>query len=639
MVSSDGVLSGRAQWRVVAVVVGLAAVLRFAGIAAELRHLPHEDERHFVENASRMAAQRELDHRFHEYPGLFFFLLAPLLAFHPPPIEGAQPYILARALVSSFGVASVALVYLLGRRLGRPLAGMIGAAVLAVLPIDVSTADRVRPDVVLEAFLLAGLIALARDPASRRFDIDAGAAVGAATAIKFSGVLLAPSYVAARLADGSFRWRNAWLAAAVSLLAFAVLSPASLVYFPDLLAGIRIQLGYHYLEPASGRLGFAASVADYLLLFPGLFGFAGCMLLGIGVVDSVRDWRRCAPVLTLAVVFLLVLSTAEVRRQRFLVPVTGALALLCGVGAQRLIQLGPKLAWPVVAASLGFPLAQSIDYVRSVQRPTTRDLIVDWIDGWLPEGSRILTALPELGIDRRRFEVLAVADVGENVRQKALHWDLIAVRGPTPPELLRDWQVVYAAQPGQLQSGPAILLLAPPPELLPAYAPVAAKGLRATASENAAIVAAMLDGDLSTSWTTDGPQRPGSWIQLDFAEPTCLGRVELKLGTRVREFGKDLRVFTTPDGRNWSLTPRLRGRPTVPEQLPILGRSQVRILPPAAVRGLRIVQMGERTRPWSVAELVIDAVAAGCGGTLLPAATAVEADTRPARPTAAAGQP
>ena len=105
----------------------LAGILRFTGLSWGLRHAPVRDEQDFVENAGQMIAHRDLDHRFYEYPGLFFDLLCPVLAVAPssapytspwdglPRVTqyGASGYLAARGLVAAFGVLNVALVMLL----------------------------------------------------------------------------------------------------------------------------------------------------------------------------------------------------------------------------------------------------------------------------------------------------------------------------------------------------------------------------------------------------------------------------------------------------------------------------------------------------------------------------------------------
>jgi len=62
-------------WAVLLAILTLAAVLRFAGLSWGLRHRPTWDERVFVHSTRAMIAQGDLDHRYYEYPGLFFYLL------------------------------------------------------------------------------------------------------------------------------------------------------------------------------------------------------------------------------------------------------------------------------------------------------------------------------------------------------------------------------------------------------------------------------------------------------------------------------------------------------------------------------------------------------------------------------------
>src|SRR5919197_3201420 len=102
-----------------AAVLVLAGVLRFTALSWGLRHVPHLDEQYFVENVRGMLARGDLDHRFHEYPGLMFYLLLPLEAAVDRTTLARRGYLVARALVAAFGVASVGAVY----RLWRTMSG------------------------------------------------------------------------------------------------------------------------------------------------------------------------------------------------------------------------------------------------------------------------------------------------------------------------------------------------------------------------------------------------------------------------------------------------------------------------------------------------------------------------------------
>src|SRR5687767_5059751 len=119
----------------------LAAILRFAALGWGLRHTPHIDEQFFVENVRGMLARGDLDHRFHEYPGLVFYLLLPGVAAADRTTLAREGYLLARGVVAAFGVLSVALAYRLGRAMAGTTAGLAAALLLAVSPIEVQTAQ------------------------------------------------------------------------------------------------------------------------------------------------------------------------------------------------------------------------------------------------------------------------------------------------------------------------------------------------------------------------------------------------------------------------------------------------------------------------------------------------------------------
>jgi len=73
---------------------------------------------------------------------------------------------------------------------------------------------------------------------------------------------------------------------------------------------------------------------------------------------------------------------------------------------------------------------------------------------------------------------------------------------------------------------------------------------------------------------------------------------------RGRGYGKNLRVFATEDGQEWSRVDVLQGRPPVAAQLPSPeGPAQFLIFEPRRVTALRIEQVGRGERPWGVAEL------------------------------------
>ena len=348
-------------------VLALAAALRFTNLDWGLRHVPHWDERVFVENVARMLTEGDLNHRFYEYPGLFFLMLGPLLAIagtKDPP--GPQAYLLARGLVAACGVASVALVALLGRRLlGR--AGSLAAALfLAASPVEVRVAHMVRPDVVLETFCLLAFLAFRGVGPGRGGDAIAGAALGAATAVKFSGILLLPSYLLRRTLEPGPRLRGLLIAGLCSAITFLLFTPYALLHGPEFVAGVGTQWSYHYSEPGS----YPRMVRGYLRVLGFAFGPASLLaVLGLFLVR--RAWRDWAPLVVFPLVLVLTFATSDVRHERFVLPGLGIVALLAGASVQALRRRSAIAAALLVRA--GHPaLARSQRNLPGGTRPTRR---------------------------------------------------------------------------------------------------------------------------------------------------------------------------------------------------------------------------------------------------------------------------
>ena len=595
---------GSPRWETPALVVALvlAAVLRFTGLGFGLRHQPHWDERVFVTSVARMLAAGDLDHRFYEYPGLVPYLLAPVLALLPAGRrEGPDAYLLARGLIAAFGVLSVALAGKLGRRLAGPWAGATAALLVAVSPVEVITAHTVRPDVVLESFVLLAMLAFARVGPSLLSDARAGTAVGAATAVKFSGALLAPAYVVARLFAPGPKLLRLPVAGLMAALVFFVATPYALLHYRQFFGGIGVQWGAHYGE-AGAALSFGEVATYYGRTIVRGLGPVGTALLGLGLVGAVRRPRVWGPLLAQVAVTLVVFSSADRRYERFLVPILGLLAVLAGEGVRRVSGRGRMWAGATLAAATIWPLAVSAAYVRNVTHPGTRDLALDWIEARLPEGARVLNGVEDLGLAPGRFEVLAPTGSVELDRILASSADLTVRAGV--PVGLEGFDRVYLAEPRGPESGPGIGIYRAPAWLQARAVAVPLAQARLSGSSRAEDLPLLIDGRLETAWVAGDAQRPGEWIQVDLPEPVMLTRVELLLGPHPLRYGRNLHLLVSEDAASWTRVRVAAGRPPVEEQsLRGEGASQVLWIEPRRVRSLRIVQAGTADRRWGIAEL------------------------------------
>jgi len=581
----------------------LAAVLRFTGLGFGLRHHPHWDERAFVEAVEQMRLKGDLDHRFYEYPGLFIYLLHAGLAFLPQDaLHSPDAYLLARRVVAGFGVASVALVFLLGRRISGPGAGLVAALLLAVSPLDVGNAHTVRPDVALQAFVLLSLVAFTFLGERARGDLWAGLAAGAATAIKFTGVLLGPSYLLARLLAPGRSVKRLALAAAGGLLVLAAATPYAFIHAPQFLAGVGVQWTAHYTGSGMPSRGYFQNAGFYLGIAAHTLGPLGSVGFLVGLALLRREWRAWAPLLVHLVVTLAVFCTADRAYDRFLVPISGALALVAGHAVARAVRWGP---WPATALALltaAFPLMSSAAYVREASQPGTRDRLADWVSAHLREGSRFVSTVDNLRLDPR-FEVLPVRPLRVESRRQVLEADYVLWTEEDDPTGLEGLELLETVK------GHGILSLTlkvsrVPAALRPRYAEVPFDKGMLRASENASLLEQLRDGRRETAWSSAGPQHPGNLLEVLLPEPVTLARVDLDPGPRPVGAGRQFELAVSADGRTWRAAQFLNGRADVWEQTGPEPSAQVLLLsPPAPARGLRIAQTGTGSRRWVVAEL------------------------------------
>jgi hypothetical protein len=622
----------RQRGATVAILV-LAGILRFTGLSWGLRHAPVRDEQDFVENTGQMIAHRDLDHRFYEYPGLFFDLLYPVLAVAPPSPPYTSPwdglprvtqfgptgYLAARGLVAAFGVLSVALVMLLGSRMIGPSGGLVAGALLAVSPVEVFVAHDVRPDVVLETFVLLAFLAYRKLGERDRDDLLAGAATGAAAAVKFTGILLVPSWLIARgLATGR-RVRGTLLAGLAALVVWVVATPYAILAYHRFVEGALFQVSWHYREKGIS-LDIGRNALFYVRTIAWSLGPVGAFLGLAGLVAARREGRAWAALLAYVVVVVAVLSTATVHWHRLVLSALGLAALVAARGFAALAERAPRLSWAVAGLAVLLPLGTSTAYVRSVTLPGTRDLALDWIEANVPPGARVLSSIHELGVDRKQLEVIEETTRPALDRRLAQEADLVVWHLPDRGAIA-GFETVWQGEPrlagGGFGEEPEaslasvhlpVILARPTAALRTRYRAVPLAGAAISASSNSADARLATDGRLDTSWSTARAQAFGDWFDVVLEKPIRLGRVELSLGSMTKWKGESLQLSVSDDGVHWRAITSAAGRARVEEQPNGASgqASQVLVTEGVTARGVSVRQIAEGDRRWGFAEIRID---------------------------------
>jgi len=133
----------------------------------------------------------------------------------------------------------------------------------------------------------------------------------------------------------------------------------------------------------------------------------------------------------------------------------------------------------------------------------------------------------------------------------------------------------------------------------PGVTPLVRTGWTATASstEGGGNPQNVLDGSLSTRWSSGKPMTSGQWFQIDLGAAQTFNRIDFNSGTSAGDYARSYQILVSSNGTDWSTqTPIATGTGTGADINVVLAN-------PVSARFVRIVQTGTSTSWWSIAEL------------------------------------
>jgi hypothetical protein len=401
------------MWPLVAA-LGLATALRLRGLRFGLPHRLHWDEPTIVNRAVRFGSG-DLNPRFFAYPTAFMYLLAGeygalyMAQRLRRRVRGAADfaatfltdpttfYVLGRATTAACGIATVGLTYALAERTHGRRVATAAALLLATNRLHAGHSKLAVTDVPMTALATAAHVIAARGrPASRTRDaVAAGAAVGLAASMKYTGAIAGAAVAAEVLLDGGPRRpRAARLAMAglAALVSFLATSPFVAIdrrtFWRDISFERRHMQGFgdsgprawsfygpRALLPAAGLLATVASIA----------GLAR---------DTIARPRTTATLYGFPLLTLGMISSWRTRYARYALPVTPFQSIAAASGFAAIAERLPK-RWSaigfagLVAAAIAKPLVDTWRYGSLLRRTDPRVEAARWIERHVPAGTAI----------------------------------------------------------------------------------------------------------------------------------------------------------------------------------------------------------------------------------------------------------
>jgi 4-amino-4-deoxy-L-arabinose transferase-like glycosyltransferase len=339
-------------------------------------------------------------------------------------------FLLGRGLSTAFSIATVALVFLIGRRItGRTAVGLIAALLYACSSTAVEHSHYITPDTITAFFcalcLYASVLLLQRgDRASYVFAAVAG---GLAASTKYNAaivLLLVP--LAACLHGARRALKNPFFYAApvIAILAFLAGTPFSLLDFKEFLADLTKE-AHHY---STGHLGMEGNAPSWYANWVYAETGYGIWFVLWGAIEAIRAKSR--PYLLLIafpLVYLIFISSFVVRNSRTALPLLAGLFVLEAWGLVKAwdrVQSSPLHRVGRAVCALGFvaflALVPGWAIAAAFRKgdPDTRDLARVWITSNVAQGSKLAIEPYSPYVDPQRYRVRA----SMNVRKKPFAW-------------------------------------------------------------------------------------------------------------------------------------------------------------------------------------------------------------------------
>jgi 4-amino-4-deoxy-L-arabinose transferase-like glycosyltransferase len=415
----------------------LTLATRICGITFGLPYLYHVDEARFAD-ISLKYLKGDLNPHFFHVPSLFTYLVAGIWkiyylvgkifgqfrttdhfidSFNRDP---AVFMILGRMLSVLLSLGTVLLVYLIGKKMYSPRVGLIAALFLIFSPEHNKISHYLNPDGPMVFFLVLSFFFIWKiyRTGKAKFYVLAGFSAGLAFATKYGGhVLFIPLFLAhlfRHLEDRKSLKHILFSLPLLSSLFFFVLAffigcPFALLDFQTFWKDFSWQSAHLY---TLGHYGSSTEQPAWLVYL--LYGFkenigkfSQFLVLGGIVYGLFKHKKRELLLFSFPLILFVTVGMWKTYAMRYLLPMTPFFILAAAYFSDFLLsrlesslsRLKPKFAFLaqkqgilkgiVVILFILSPAISIIKFDYLLTQPDTRTLARDWIEGHIPEGTKI----------------------------------------------------------------------------------------------------------------------------------------------------------------------------------------------------------------------------------------------------------
>lgn len=449
--SGEQVARSNSDRLLLAIILFVALILRMWGVAYDLPYVYHADEPRYIGISQHIFKTGDLNPHFFNYPSLFFYINA--LAYVPyyilgsliglfdsrtdilPPISLTMgvtrtpmptTVLLGRAVTVFLSVATVWLVYVMGRRFSsRMLVGALASLMVAISPANVAHGRLITPDTLVTCVVTIALLAswMVYENGGPLQSVVAGACVGLAASCKYNGALIILPLMVAhifRYGKTILKQRGFYLAMLFAGVGFLVTTPYALLDPSEFMGGLRYE-ARHY---ATGHAGMEGNTLEWYLHY---MWRTGGVLYIVAVLEILRGiWVRSKSIILLSVfpvTYFAFINSFVVRNDRTALPLTPFMFLLSAsfqahlirrveaLRSMRLRRLGLRVTTCLATVAIVIPASTTIAETIRLTAVNSRETGREWICNNLPMGAKIAVESYAPFVDPSRFVVTGVTRI------------------------------------------------------------------------------------------------------------------------------------------------------------------------------------------------------------------------------------
>ena len=407
----------------------IALLLRAWGLVYDLPYIYSADEPVNISTSQQIFKTGDWNpHRF-DYPSLFlylnalaywpYYLVANLLGITPARHDILDPIVLAmgvtrapmpstvvlgRVLTLCFGMGTVALAFLAGRRVsGIPAVGLLASLMVATSPTTVKHSRLITPDTFATFFALASLLAstLVSSTGKPWHYALSGFCVGLTASSKYNGILVAIVLVVAhflRRGRKGFLHYGLPLAGFSCVVGFLLATPYAVLDSRSFLDAVRFDVS-HY---STGHAGMEGESLRWYLSYMWKTGSVVYILAAAGILyGAIARKKAMGYIAAFPVTYVAFISSFTVRTDCTCLPAAPFLFILSSWfivqlsdGLRRVKRQTVRSLCLAGLASLGtvalaLPMLRTVADIQRLQTVDSRQSARIWIEKNLAHGAKI----------------------------------------------------------------------------------------------------------------------------------------------------------------------------------------------------------------------------------------------------------